>query len=411
MTGRIPARIGRRPWLRVAAALFAIAWGGNEFTPLLVLYKRTDGLGTGVVDVLLGAYVVGIIPALLLGGSLSDRWGRRPLLLPAPFVAVVGSLLLAVGHASPGVLLVGRVLSGVAIGLAMAVGTSWVQELSRAPFEPETRRGSGARRASMALTAGFALGAAVAAALAQWGPWPTGLPYVVNVLVTVVPLVALFGAPETRPAGAGQRGRLRDDLRVPLLGHRRFWLVVVPVAPWVFGSAATAYAILPTITTGLAGTLDVAYAGLLCLLGLGCGFAAQQLSRRVVTRASGPALVVALVLVSVGMALAALAAAHPHLWLTVPAAVVLGVAYGLGLVAGLTEVQRIARPDDLAGLTAVFYALTYVGFFAPAVLAALAGRASYTVLLGAGVVMALVCLVVVAVGARRVPATGGSRGR
>ena len=40
------------------------------------------------------------------------------------------------------------------------------------------------------------------------------------------------------------------------------------------------------------------------------------------------------------------------------------------LVGGLMEVQRIAGPDDLAGLTAVFYSLSYVGFFVPAVLAA-----------------------------------------
>ncbi len=26
-------------WRRVAALVFAIAWGGNEFTPLLVMYR------------------------------------------------------------------------------------------------------------------------------------------------------------------------------------------------------------------------------------------------------------------------------------------------------------------------------------------------------------------------------------
>lgn len=385
------ARIGGAGWLRIVPALFAIAWGGNEFTPLLLLYRRVDGLGAATVDVLLAAYVFGIVPALLLGGPLSDRWGRRALLLPAPLVAVAGSLTLALGHGSPALLLVGRVLSGIALGLAMAVGTSWVQELSRAPFDPVARPGAGARRASMALTAGFGLGAAVAAALAQWGPAPTALPYVVNVAVTLLPAALLLTAPETRPAlPVGHRGRLVDDLRVPSLGHRRFWTVVVPTAPWVFGCAATAYAIVPTITVHLVGHLDVAYAGLLCLLGLGSGFAVQQVSRRAVERSSGRALVVGLVLVAVGMTLATLAALRPHLWFALPAAVVLGCAYGLVLVAGLTEVGRIARPDDLAGLTAVFYSLTYVGFFAPAVLAFLSRQVSYPVLLGAGAVVALV---------------------
>ena len=31
------------------------------------------------------------MPALLVGGPLSDRLGRRPVMVPAPFVALVGS--------------------------------------------------------------------------------------------------------------------------------------------------------------------------------------------------------------------------------------------------------------------------------------------------------------------------------
>lgn len=35
-------RQGSGRWWGVAAAMFAIAWGGNEFTPLLVMYKAMD---------------------------------------------------------------------------------------------------------------------------------------------------------------------------------------------------------------------------------------------------------------------------------------------------------------------------------------------------------------------------------
>lgn len=392
-------RLAPHAWRRVVPALFAIAWGGNEFTPLLVLYKRVDGFGTGTVDVLLAAYVVGIVPALLLGGPLSDRYGRRPLLLPAPVLGALGSAVLAAGHGSLALLLVGRVLSGVALGLAMAVGTSWVQELSRAPFDADADPGAGARRASTFLSLGFALGAAVAAALAQWGPRPAVVPFVAHALVSVGPAVVLWRAPETRPRGA-RLGPLRDDLRVPTGVGRRFWLVVLPAAPWVFGCAASAYAILPTVTTSLAAGRDVAYAGLLCLVGLGCGTLVQVTSRRFVAGGSVRPVVVGLVLVTVGMALAATGVAAPRLWITIPAAAVLGSAYGLLMVAGLTQVQRLAGPDDLAGLTAVYYGLCYLGFFAPAVLAGLATQVPYVVLLGAGSVVAVACLVVVSAGSR-----------
>ena len=98
---RAAASRAAAPWLSVGAALFAVAWGGNEFTPLLVMYRQIDHMSALTVNVLLGAYVLGIVPALLLGGPLSDRYGRRPLFVPAPLIAVVGSALLAVGALPP----------------------------------------------------------------------------------------------------------------------------------------------------------------------------------------------------------------------------------------------------------------------------------------------------------------------
>jgi hypothetical protein len=61
-------------------------------------------------------------------------------------------------------------------------------------------------------------------------------------------------------------------------------------------------------------------------------------------------------------------------------------------VTGLQEVQRIAGPDDLAGLTAVYYSLSYLGFFVPAVLASLSPMIGYPLLFGAGALFALVNL-------------------
>jgi uncharacterized membrane protein len=77
-------------------------------------------------------------------------------------------------------------------------------------------------------------------------------------------------------------------------------------------------------------------------------------------------------------------------------ATVLGVGYGVALVSGLAEVQRIALPRHLAGLTAVYYALAYLGFVVPAVLAVLSTVVPDAVLFVALGVVALACLVAVA---------------
>ncbi|HEY9293567.1 MAG TPA: MFS transporter [Microlunatus sp.] len=385
-------------WTGVALALFAVAWGGNQFTPLLVMYRQHSGFSSQAVTLLLAAYVLGIIPALLLGGPLSDRYGRRPLMYPAPVLAALGSGVLAVGAGSEPVLFAGRVLCGVALGLGMAAGSSWLKELVEIT-EPGSGRGAG--RASISLSAGFALGAAVAAALAQYAPWPTVLPYLVQVAVAGLAMVALIGTAETRrPRPDRRRGTLLGDLVVPAARQRRFLTVIMPTAPWIFGLAGSAYAVLPMLAGGWTDGIETAWSGLHCLIALGCGIAVQPLGRRLGGFGAVRALTVGMITGLFGLLLGAFEITAPDPTGFLISAAVLGCGYGLLLTAGLQEVQRLAGPDDLAGLTAVFYALAYLGFFVPMVLAELRSWVGYPVMFVAGAGLALSCLLVVLIAGR-----------
>ncbi|WP_233608280.1 MFS transporter [Nocardia stercoris] len=372
-----------------------IAWGGNEFTPLLVMYKR-DGLSAATVDLMLFEYVLGIVPAMLIGGPLSDRYGRRLLMCPAPIVAAAGSMLLACGE-HVATLSAGRVLSGVALGLAMAVGGSWLKELSQPPYAVATAPGTGARRQAMSLTGGFGLGAAVAGSIAQWGPWPGTLPYLINSGLCVAAAASLLATPDTVTRDAGS-GRLLDDLKIPAVGHRRFRRVVLPVAVWLFACSAGAYAILPTLMLGHAGRAPIAFSALVCVVTLGCGFGIQSVVRRLDRPGTVRLPLLALTLVVAGMLAAILAADILTVWATLLAAALLGTGYGAGLVAGLQEIERIARPDDLAGLNAVFYAVSYSGFALPFVMALVHSGtgAAYPVMFTILAAAAAACLMLVA---------------
>ncbi|GAC57028.1 putative major facilitator superfamily transporter [Gordonia hirsuta DSM 44140 = NBRC 16056] len=389
-----------RGWSAVALAVFTAAWGGNEFTPLLVMYRQTDHVSGVVVDALLFTYVLGIVPALLVGGPLSDRFGRRPLMLPAPLFAALGSALLAAGANSVPLLAIGRVCSGIAIGLAMAVGGSWIKELSDRDGAGVT---AGARRAALSLTAGFGLGAGVAALLAQWAPWPNQLAYLINIAMSTVAFVLLLPIPETQTGT--REGRLRDDLSIPSVRKPAFWLQVAPAAPWVFGTCAVAYAVIPALLTPHTDGWQIVFAGICCVVGLTAGFFVQTLGRRIDRPGSPRAMVVALVLVAVGMLLAAYSAQILTIPMGLIAAAVLGTGYGMTLISGLLATQRLAGPNDLAGLTAVFYGLTYLGFASPAILSWLhqSYGFGYPAMLTFGAVVALVGLVVVLLAPRRAP--------
>jgi predicted MFS family arabinose efflux permease len=57
-------------------------------------------------------------------------------------------------------------------------------------------------------------------------------------------------------------------------------------------------------------------------------------------------------------------------------ALILGAGYGILLATGLTDVERLARPEERARLASSFYCLAYSGIAAPYVIAALARHAS-----------------------------------
>ena len=383
--------LGARKWILVAAGMFAVAWGGNEFTPLLVMYRLEHGFSAVTVDTFLFAYVLGIVPALLICGPLSDRLGRRPVMLPATAVAAAGSILIALGPDTAALLFAGRVLSGIALGIGMAVGGSWIKELSA--LDPATADGTGARRAAMSLTAGFALGAGVAGVLAQWAPWPTHLAYAVHVIICIAAGIGMLSVAETRERA--QQGRLIDDLKIPSAQHKRFLLIVLPLAPWVFGAASVAYAVLPSLMAERSGGYPIALSALMSVIALGAGFAIQAVGRRIDTPLAARGALVSLSILVLGMLLAAWAASELTIAAALIAAAVLGCGYGMALVSGLQEVQRIAGPDDLAGLTAVFYSLTYLGFAVPAILSAITqqwpGVVTYPMIFTFGAVMAALC--------------------
>ncbi|WP_432933514.1 MFS transporter [Microbispora sp. CA-135349] len=392
-------------WRAVAVAMFACGWGGNQFTPLLLMYRRLGGYSTLSVDAFLGAYVIGLVPGLLLAGPVSDRRGRRPVLAAGAVASAVASLVLCFGGQSAWPIYAGRLITGLAVGIAMSVGSSWVKELSAG-----ADGGLAARRAALCQTAGFGLGAGVAGVLAQWGPWPMVSPYAVHLLLTVAIPVLLLRVPETRPPlshGTGSVRRLLatlvNDLRVPAPARKRFRLVVLPMAPWVFGAAGLAYAVMPQLVGFRVGDWGLAYATGLTVLTLGTGAAVQPVARKLQGEAgsrAGRAPVAAMAVMLLGAALCAANAVLLSPWLAAVAAAALGAGYGIAVVSGLLEIQRMAGPDDLAGLTGVYYTLAYAGFLLPTGLATLSAWLSYPVMLTAVAAVALVCLGLVMTGAR-----------
>lgn len=391
-------------WQAAAAAVFVCGWGGNQFTPLLVMY-RGAGSSALIVNALLGAYVGGLIPGLLVAGALSERLGRRRVMAFGVVASLLASVLMAAGVHGVAWIAVGRFVTGLGVAVAMAVGTTWVVELSRASGADGA---TGARRGALWLTLGFGMGAGIAGLLAQFAPLPMVLPYAVHAVLAAAVLPFACRASETRERGVGA-------VRLPLrsVRHPRFLRVILPMAPWIFGSAGVAYAIMPQLVADQLTSWALLYSTLLTVSTLGAGALIQPVAKRLDTIKSARAVVVSMMVMSVGLSVSAVAAVLRSPVVALVAAVTLGAAYGIAVVSGLLELQRFARAEDLAALTGVYYMLAYVGFLLPTLLALLSGIASYSVLLGCLVLVALGGTAVVARSSRAhlpLQASGGGTG-
>jgi hypothetical protein len=387
------SRAGRRAWLPVAAVLFGTGWGAQQFTPMLLVYHQTLGLSTGVLEAMFGVYALGLIPGLLLGGPLSDARGRRAVIVPAAWISLAASVILAAGGHYPALLFAGRLLSGLSSGAVFGTGTAWLRETSQPPWGTASGPAA-ARRAVIAMSTGFSLGPLVAGLLAQWGPAPRSVSYLPHVAVMAVVIVLLRKAPETVASSPGRGVRLSS----PALRSARFRKVVAPMAPWVFAAPAIAAALLPSIAVAGRSGDGIALAATITALCALAGVMIQPLARRLHARGRGNlSATTGLLVLAGGLVLGAVAAADQQPWLLIPCTVVFGSAYGLCLVAGLVEIQRIAGRHGQAGLTAAYYTLAYLGFAAPYLIVLAAHLASYAVLLGivAALVLATAGLVTV----------------
>jgi hypothetical protein len=368
----------RLGWLRAALLITAAAWGANQFSPLLSAYRTHLGLSAATVTGLFAVYVVGLIPGLLLGGPGADRYGRKPVVLGAIVLSVLATVALM--DDSTTLLAVGRFFSGAAMGAVLAAGSAWVKELSHPPFDPAGVPHAGARRASLFLSAGFGIGGLVAALIAQWAPKPLFSAYLPHLVLSAVAIVFALRLPETVPERVeGGASGVRDP---------RFRRLVAPVAPWVFAAPSIGFAVLPSLVERHLAGFETAYAGVAIAVVLGAGLLVQPVGRRLAARGVLTVAITGLATVTVGLLVGVTAAVSEQPAVALVADVVLGAGYGLCVTFGLTEVGKIAPPSGLARLSAIFWALTYIGFCAPYVFALLTSFTTAPVILSVAAALA-----------------------
>lgn len=370
----------------VLVLLLSVGWVANHFVALMPVLSVRQQLSPATLDVIFGVYALGLLPGLLVGGRASDAFGRRSVALAGSATAVAGTIAMLCSQQYDA-LLIGRLIVGLGVGLAMSSCTAWASDLNGP---------AGAAAAGAALMAGFAIGPFAGAVIAAAGPAGIRLSFGIAAAVGVAAMSVVVVTARHSGAAARSTTEVWEPPTPAEQGVAPALSWAMPLAPWVFASATLGFIAIPgRVHTGLAAPLA---AGTATLMVNGVSGLIQVLAR---ARRWGPqAGTAGAALAALGYAVTALAPPTIPLALGVPLFVVLGCASGLCLREGLIDLEAAAPKRLRGGLVGAFYVVTYIGFGLPLILATV-GRTVSTAILAVMAALALLTAVSRAVRLRR----------
>jgi MFS family permease len=334
----------------VASVLTIVTVGVNMPPVLFPRYVDAYGLSPLTVTGVFATYTLCIAPALLVFGPLSDAIGRKRVLVIAIVIAVAAAVVLAAAR-NVWWLYAGRALQGLAVGATQGTAAA-----ALADTHPRSDIAQAALAATLATCIGTAVGPMSVGVLAQFGPAPLQLSYLVELVLL---LIALTGLLTRFPAAKTARGRHVKISWPSVPANIRPAFVRASgsaVLAWVV--AALFLALAPSLLRTYLATDNSVVSGGVQALMLACSALAQLGGRR---RQSRLLQIFGLVVLVAGLGILAGAASVTSAVLCALAAAVAGAGHGLVFSGSARAVGAIAPSDRRGNIMSMFFVAIYLG--------------------------------------------------
>jgi len=348
----------------VGSMIAVMFMGSTIVTPLYSLYAKQFGFSPLMLTLIYAVYVIGNLVSLFFFGGVSDRAGRRRIVLRAMGLAALSTCIYFFAT-NPSWLFVARVLSGFSIGLAAGAGTAWIAELDA---EDRTRATLVAVGSNFA---GLAVGPLISGLIAEYSPRPLQLPFLIYIGLVALTAVFIARSPETvnQQGATGAPGR--TSVAIPQSIRARFVAPAI-TAFTVFSLYGFYFSLAPSVLIDSLHQTNRAVGGAV-VFELGLVSAATIIFTRQL--ASGTCMRLALALLVPSLALLIAAQAQGSLSLLLLGTALSGISGALGYRGSLQVVNQIAPADQRAGVSSVYFIVCFIGNSLPVIAVAALTRA------------------------------------
>lgn len=340
-----------------AQTLMVTLAASSASTPLYALYQATWTFSPFLLTVAFAAYAIALLLTLLFVGRLSDRIGRRPVILGALLFEGV-SMLLFLNASDIGWLIGARLMLGVATGLATSA-------LSAAIIDLSPRRGGFINGVSPLF--GMGVGALGGGLLAQYAPAPLHLIYALLLGLFALQFMRTWFSRETASALRPDAWRPLPKIAVPPAARGALLLVSpVNIAAWAL--CGFYLSLMPSLLLKVTGITTLGFSGLVVALLALSGAASVVVVRH---QHGHRALAVGILAMIPGALLILAGIIAGSVTLLLGGSIFAGAGLGAGFLGAIKSVATLAEPHERAGLMAVFYIESYLSNALPAMSAGL----------------------------------------
>jgi MFS family permease len=325
-------------------------------TPLYPIYSDAFHLSPLMITIIYAVYALGVIAGLLVFGQLSDRIGRRYVLIPGIILSVLSAVVF-LSATNVGLLLLGRVISGLSAGLFTSTATATIVNLA-----PDNKKNQASTIASSVNMLGLGFGPLLCGVLAQYLPYALHLVFIVDIVLLIPAFIGIWLMPE--PIQNKQSFQIKvQKLSVPSNIRATFIYAVIPVFVG-FSMLGLFTAISPNFLGEILNIQNKAIIGVTVFLVFCASTVGQLLFKQKsdynVLMLGSATLIVGVILVGISLPLGSYV-------LLLIGAIVSGFGQAFSFRAGLSTVNTVSPSDKQGEITSAFFTIAYVAISIPVV--------------------------------------------